>query len=1065
MNILKSKVMRYCACLLTSIFLVGALPWRELRADANTHGEYSCDPLSVTYEQSSSWETTTMGEFTITNSSDSTVDGWKFELVFASELSITNLWNGQDLRDETTPSNILIIGNEVYNSTIEPGASVSFGIIVTGSEFSPVAPNEVTLITDATVDEPEETVPEVTESEVDPTEEPTPTVTPSETITEDPEEVTVNPEPTEPEESEEVTPTPTTVPVIDPEIEDPYSDIDYDLDTDGDMVPDYYEEQIGTNPNDPDSDGDGLSDIVELLLGLDPTLIDTDGNGILDADEDTDEDGLSIIDELNLGTSPVSADTDLDAISDGDEVNIYGTDPLYYDSDSDGISDIDEISLAKDPLDESDNTVLVEQTMSTEINNAEDPAITSVDLSMSLTGIIDYSVRVNDVYGTDFYMTDVAGRIGSPISIDTDEEFDSAEITINYDEDSLGEVSEEDLGVLCYDGDTGCYTLLDQADWNHSSNSVKFNVNKFSTYILVDVNAWNSAMPREYSYDEIFYPVSDSQNYDVFFAFNMSENMTSSERTMILQTMDDIISQLGENDRYNFIGIDSWGAYSYYNTRTLMWNRSESSYIPRNIRYDVMNRSNRDGTAVQGAVLGMYSFYDEHPTADIGNKRLLIILTDDSVDENTSRIVYLLPAGANVSVYTLFIPDTYSPYAYTCTVDYWGGDVFLDCTDPDLPAQIMEMEAGRSANNGYGTTLTYQDDDNDGIPDLIERDGICSLNRCCNYFSDPSMTDSDGDSIPDGDELGEQYLIWKVDDETVNINGNLLATSEIANGYYAFLEQYIPSESGNVRFVTKMTNNPGSSDSNNNGISDDSETNGEIVYIFYGDGKNDQETRAFENEANFRERWCEDNGYVCVNEPVQTKERFFELWNGMGVKDDVTYSIDSVFYIGHSATQPTVADDNGQTYTLYCMFLSDGQIINISDVAELQPKTIEKLYLNACYLGHRVVFGDKYTEDNPVSFAESFLYYQNIEHVYAADGVCGALIVECFNENDFSYYDYTYGIDSADYTSDFECWLLIMKCGDFLHPRCFYDYYIDPNLTRTESRNVVPVMTWTIFDI
>lgn len=127
-------------------------------------------------------------------------------------------------------------------------------------------------------------------------------------------------------------------------------DIDYELDTDEDGLPDYYEDILGTDKNNADTDSDGLSDGYEVLyLGTDPLKADTDDNGINDGDEDFDNDGLTNAQECELGTDPNTADTDGDGLSDGAEVNIHGTDPLKYDTDDDGISDGDEITLGLNP--------------------------------------------------------------------------------------------------------------------------------------------------------------------------------------------------------------------------------------------------------------------------------------------------------------------------------------------------------------------------------------------------------------------------------------------------------------------------------------------------------------------------------------------------------------------------------------------------------------------------------------------------------------------------------------------------------------------------------------------
>lgn len=76
------------------------------------------------------------------------------------------------------------------------------------------------------------------------------------------------------------------------ESEEPYIGMDewsYLPDSDGDDIPDFVENQIGTDPQNADTDGDGLPDCYEMLyLATDPTLPDTDRNGVPDGDEDLD---------------------------------------------------------------------------------------------------------------------------------------------------------------------------------------------------------------------------------------------------------------------------------------------------------------------------------------------------------------------------------------------------------------------------------------------------------------------------------------------------------------------------------------------------------------------------------------------------------------------------------------------------------------------------------------------------------------------------------------------------------------------------------------------------------
>ncbi|MDR1639996.1 MAG: hypothetical protein LBT59_09905 [Clostridiales bacterium] len=129
-------------------------------------------------------------------------------------------------------------------------------------------------------------------------------------------------------------PTPTATPTIDPV-----------ADSDNDGLPDYLEEQYGTDPSDDDSDDDGILDGDEVKNGLNPLAND--------ADDDSDSDGISNIEEVNThGTNPLSADSDDDGLTDEEEINNYHTNPMSADSDDDGLTDEEEINNYKtDPLD------------------------------------------------------------------------------------------------------------------------------------------------------------------------------------------------------------------------------------------------------------------------------------------------------------------------------------------------------------------------------------------------------------------------------------------------------------------------------------------------------------------------------------------------------------------------------------------------------------------------------------------------------------------------------------------------------------------------------------------
>jgi hypothetical protein len=146
-------------------------------------------------------------------------------------------------------------------------------------------------------------------------------------------------------------------------------------DTDGDALPDNWEDIHGLSPLDPvgsdgasgDPDGDGVTNKFEFVLGLDPQSpvtngasdfdqfnLDGDGDSISDAIKDSDSDGVPDIFELNVyHTQPLLRDTDIDGLEDGWEISHIGFDPLipdnYVDEDGDGLRTAEEITAGTNP--------------------------------------------------------------------------------------------------------------------------------------------------------------------------------------------------------------------------------------------------------------------------------------------------------------------------------------------------------------------------------------------------------------------------------------------------------------------------------------------------------------------------------------------------------------------------------------------------------------------------------------------------------------------------------------------------------------------------------------------
>jgi len=139
-----------------------------------------------------------------------------------------------------------------------------------------------------------------------------------------------------------------------------YSPVIDDSDTDGDGMPNSYEEQNGLdlarNDAREDKDEDGLTNLEEFEAGLPANNPDADNDGLLDGVED----GSGTWTNAGAtGTLAKNADSDGDGIPDGAETNTgtfkdrddTGSDPNKEDSDGDSFGDGQEIARGSDPTD------------------------------------------------------------------------------------------------------------------------------------------------------------------------------------------------------------------------------------------------------------------------------------------------------------------------------------------------------------------------------------------------------------------------------------------------------------------------------------------------------------------------------------------------------------------------------------------------------------------------------------------------------------------------------------------------------------------------------------------
>lgn len=473
------------------------------------------DGYNVYYNITGDYGDTYQAEMVIENLSDTDINAW--QLSFDGNATIDNLWNGKLIENE---NGSFKVKNAEHNVVIGAGNSTSFNFsgtklaeetgfdVVETSAFVTEPVVETTAVTDIS----EEAVTDVSETDIAVSENNTEAVSESETVTET--EISVETEISA--ETEAITETAT---VFEQEIEtnaevvfDNFKltgivipmefdfEIDPEMDSDEDGLPDYIEKEIGSDRYNPDTDSDKLPDGYEyFMLGTDPIKEDSDDNTISDADEDFDEDNLSNLEEYNLGTDPFSKDSDYDNLSDYDEVNIHNTDPTEPDSDTDKVSDGDEIELGLDPNNPAtngypDNEYTTEQTVGEDsealdcINNIEDNPYT-VSVEITAAGVAENNLSAGES-GYSYSILQNDAVLGVVPELSYSDGLSVTDVVINFNIDaSQTDTSIENLMVFKYFEDTNMLLPI-ETTYNETTNTVSTHVDEVGTYCLIDVEKW-----------------------------------------------------------------------------------------------------------------------------------------------------------------------------------------------------------------------------------------------------------------------------------------------------------------------------------------------------------------------------------------------------------------------------------------------------------------------------------------------------------------------------------------------------------------------------------------------
>lgn len=524
-------------------------------------------------------------------------------------------------------------------------------------------------------------------------------------------------------------------------------------DSDGDGLTDEWEIAMGLDPYTKDTDKDGLTDYEEVYLTLtNPLEPDTDGDGIIDGEDDMDGEGLTNREELDMGTDPLKSDTDGDNLTDYEEVHDYGTNPLLEDTDGDGLTDYDDVILGFSPLlaDTDGNGIIdsqekLYQTKSKTLEDAKNEGVTEVSVSLTVKGNIENKVAIEDVYEVDALSSDVVGLIGVPVDIYCSEEFEKAEITFHYDANTLGDTKEEDLSVMWYDEENDWYQILDEDSVVDTQNhTVTYITTHFSTYLLVDSEAWYDAWRENIDYRNSSSDDTEKHYFDIAFVIDVSGSMSGTSIQTAKEAINKFIDSLQNNDEAAIISFNS--------TAIL---RSSFSNDKDQLKQVVNALYASGGTSVNNGMLKAIETFEKH---ECDKQNVVVLICDGDVNCTQTTIDRCIANG--IQIYAINVLNASSHAKLEDMASQTNGQYYY-------ASSLSEMETMFGSIMGETTTkMDPTDNDGDGLYDIFETAGI-KLSNGKVIYTDPSVQDTDGDGLTDYQEVG---IVYNVDNRYIGKN-------------------------------------------------------------------------------------------------------------------------------------------------------------------------------------------------------------------------------------------------------------------------------------------------------
>ncbi len=844
--------------------------------------------FSLSYQEYSNWGTGFNGALILTNTSSSTLEEW--QLSFSCNRGITEV-SGANL---ITSDDIYVVSNAGMNQNVNVNSNINMTIVGDSlNSNTPLVLSSVMLWTvncayalneDSDYNGVADYLDYINglkgESDLTPT--PTETPTPTPTITEVP-----TPDPT-----------PTPEPVID---------------SDGDGIPDYYEVEMGTDPNSPDSDNDGLDDNEEIKIGSDPLNPDSDGDGVPDDQE------------RFLQTRTEEIHDDERPAMDRVEVVLEGTGCL---------DSVMQISSAKD----------------------SDP------YTNDIVGLVGVPVEIE--YDGDFSEATVTFHYDE--SLISSNDFNVSDENPFADEFAF---NPNCLGVLYFDEESGMYIEC-ESTVDTVNHTVSFETTHFSTYMLADIRLWSIWWSSLKGAGELRPSHEGYQGIDYVLEIPCLYSMTENDIAEMNAISHQIIANMGAEDRMAVCGYNSLGIYPYSFTNDKSMLVSQIDEWPWDDSGNWVGWTGAAGNTLGHLLSGnqVYNVARSMPGHD-QTKELVVIAFNNSQDINCMFYDSDIKASTPMSAYvfTLSSGNPITPNMQWLNLTSGGGVIDCEGKNPeevyDCFAELYEWHQGTDVDlDESGNAI------GDGLWDIVEKQGMIVANGHI-YFSKSEMIDSDEDTLSDYEEMGEVVVVEVASDNDLYVNGvNEDYLSWKTSQAYSRFKQY----GKGTWTIYKVISNPMLEDSDFDEVPDNEDARPlkmieQMCYILYDASKEAQQF--LKEEAFARKRIKKGNNANVRTVPLHERgiEVFKEAWNSLGVSKEgkTLYIIKEVIIVCHGSSSSINEVDvskistelekkNIETLILSSCHSGELSVSNNPATAFMKMGTIKEVYAwngSACYIG------------------------------------------------------------------------------------------------------------------